>query len=97
MAWYAELKRRNWYCIKEFDAISWYSQYAYEEWYSSLTNEEKKKLEEAKRKKEEERCKDINTSIAKLMIMTGIISEANTRTNEEKYHGIYDENGFPKI
>lgn len=30
MAWYAELKRIKWYCINEWDAITWYSNYLFD-------------------------------------------------------------------
>lgn len=50
MAWFAELKRRHWYCINQWDAISWYRKYLHDTWYASLTDEQKAKLEEQKRK-----------------------------------------------
>lgn len=31
MAWRAELRRRKWYCINGWDAISWYRKYLYDE------------------------------------------------------------------
>lgn len=46
MAWYAELQRIKWHCIKGFNAIRFYKKYQYDKWYSSLTNEEKEKLKE---------------------------------------------------
>lgn len=46
MSWYAECKRRHWYCILEWDAISWYSNYLYNQWYASLTKEQKEKLKQ---------------------------------------------------
>lgn len=94
MAWYAELKRRRWYCINGFDIISWYSQYLYDEWYNSLTDEQKEELAEAKRRKEEERKREVNTAIMKLAMMTGICAGIS---NHDKYHGVYDEFGFPII
>ena len=94
MAWYAELKRRRWYCINQFDMIGWYSQYLYDEWYNSLTEEQKERLAEAKRRKEEERKRYVNTAIMKLAMMTGMCSRIS---NHDKYHGVYDENGFPII
>ena len=46
MAWYAELQRIKWHCIKGFNAIRFYKKYQYDKWYNSLTNEEKEKLKE---------------------------------------------------
>lgn len=97
MAWYAELKRRKWYCINGFNMISWYSQYLYDEWYNSLTDEQKEHLAEVRRKQKEKRDRELQNSVMRLMMMTGFISGAYRNINEEKYHGIYDENGFPKI
>jgi len=46
MAWYAELQRIKWHCIKGFDAIRFYKKYQHNKWYNSLTNKEKEKLKE---------------------------------------------------
>lgn len=64
MAWFAELKRRHWYCINQWDAISWYREYLYDTWYASLTDEQKAKLEEQKRIDEEKRKRKFETNIA---------------------------------
>ena len=45
MAWYAELKRRRWYCIIGIDMIRLYKKKLYDDWYNSLTDEEKQRLE----------------------------------------------------
>ena len=37
MAWKAECNRRKWYCILGWDAVSWFSEYSYNEWRRSLT------------------------------------------------------------
>lgn len=41
MAWYAELKRRKWYCINGIDMIYIYRKKLYDDWYNSLTEEQK--------------------------------------------------------
>lgn len=46
MAWYAELQRIKWHCIKGFDTIRFYKKYQHNKWYNSLTNKEKEKLKE---------------------------------------------------
>ena len=64
MTWYAECKRRNWYCILGWDAISWYSDFLYTEWYNSLTPEQKHKLEEYKKKKQKEKEAELESTFA---------------------------------
>lgn len=41
MAWYAELRRRRWYCINGSDMVLWYKRYLYDRWWSSLSEVEK--------------------------------------------------------
>lgn len=58
MAWYAELKRRQWYCINTFNAISLYIKYLNETWWNSLTEEQKQhyhELEERKKIRDREK------------------------------------------
>ena len=69
MAWYAELKRIKWYCINEWDAITWYSNYLYYEWWNSLTDEDKKRIEELNRKKKEQEKKELDKSIMNLYML----------------------------
>lgn len=57
MAWKAECNRRKWYCILGWDAVSWFSEYSYNEWRRSLTPEQIRKLEEYERKQKEKREK----------------------------------------
>lgn len=96
MAWFAELKRRHWYCINQWNAISWYREYLYNTWYASLTNEQKAKLEEQKRIDEEKRKREFETTMMKFATMTSIVCRlSHGISNHDKYHGIYDEDGFP--
>lgn len=90
MAWYAELKRKKWYCINQFDAISWYKKYLYDEWYNSLSDEQKQILEEYRRKRAEKIEREAQEALQRLAIMTGIISGVSNKT---KYHGVYNEDG----
>lgn len=92
MAWFAELKRRRWYCINQFDAIRWYSKYLYNEWYNSLTEEQKQRLEENRRRKREKTEREAQEAIRRLAIMAGIITGVS---NKSKYHGVYNEDGTP--
>lgn len=51
MAFRAELLRRQWYCICGFNAINWYKEKLYKEWYDSLTPEQIERLKEEKEKR----------------------------------------------
>lgn len=92
MAWYAELKRRKWYCINGFQAINWYRRYLYDEWYNSLTDEQKQRLEENRRKREERRKQEAQAAIQRLAFMTAAVAGLN---HNNKYHGLYDDFGYP--
>ncbi len=70
MAWYAELKRRQWHCINNTDMISWYSNKLYQDWYDSLTDEQKERLEEYKRKKREKERKEAEMALSMLIGIT---------------------------
>ena len=94
MAWYAELKRKHWYCINQWDAIAWYREYLYNTWYSSLTGEQKEKLAETKRLEKEKRDKELQESFMRLgIMMSTVLSRAYDSRNHQKYHGLYDEDG----
>lgn len=58
MAYWAELNRRGWYCINSFHMINWYKQILYDEWWESLTEEQKElviqRREQERLKREEE-------------------------------------------
>lgn len=55
MAFYAEMKRRSWWCVNGVNQIWRYSKLLYDEWLSSLSDEDKTKLDEYNRRKEERR------------------------------------------
>lgn len=56
MAWYAELRRRKWYCINGVDMVLWYKRYLYDIWWSSLSEVEKYAVIE--RRKQDEKRKE---------------------------------------
>lgn len=97
MAFYAEMKRRRWYCVIGINMITWYRHKLYDDWYNSLTEEQKQKLEEAKRKRQEQHEKELDAAIKRMAIMTASIIGMSSRSNYNKYHGVYDEFGFPRI
>lgn len=69
MAWYAELKRRKWYCIKGIDMIRIYKKKLYDDWYSSLTDEQKQQLEEYQKAKAVKRKHEAEMALAGLGMM----------------------------
>lgn len=75
MAWYAELKRRKWYCINGIDMIQIYSQKLYDDWYNSLTDEQKQRLEEYRKAKAEKRRHDAKMTLASLGVMYNMMNE----------------------
>lgn len=92
MAWYAELKRKCWYCICGVDMIREYKQKLYDDWYNSLTDEQKERLKEIRRKKREKAEYEFNTAMMQLFSMYSVLSSRVPN----KYRDIYDEYGFPK-
>lgn len=75
MAFYAELIRRQWFCVSKRDAIYIYLKILYDEWYASLSEEDKRELEKRKRERELQRQREVEDVIAELCIMTGIVSD----------------------
>lgn len=69
MAWRAELKRRKWYCINGVDMISIYKQKLYDDWYNSLTDEQKQRLDEYRKENEEKRNHDAKMALVRLEMM----------------------------
>lgn len=94
MAWYAELKRRHWYCINGFDVIRWYKRVLYDEWWNSLSEEDKVKVEEARRKRKEDVDRQAKACLKRLCMMSAMVADLGTPYN--KYGDIYDEFGFPR-
>ena len=97
MAWYAELCRKNWYCINGIDMIYEYKKFLYDEWYNSLTEEQKVILEENKKHQEEQRKREINTELAKLAMMSGMITNLYNKSNKDRYNNMYNNWEFPSI
>ena len=98
MAFYAEMKRRHWYCVNGWNAILWYSDYLYDEWWNSLTDEQRERILERRRKRKEQRAKEAEAALARLLAMTSMVANMGGNNYiERKYHGVYDKNGFPKI
>lgn len=81
MAWYAELKRRKWYCINGIDMIQLYRKKLYDDWYNSLTDEQKQWLEEYRKAKAEKNRREAREAMQRLLMMSGMVA------------GLYRRNG----
>lgn len=74
MAWYAELKRRKWYCINGIDMIQFYRKKLYDDWYNSLTDEQKQRLEEYRKAKAEKDRREAIEALKRLLMMSGMVA-----------------------
>lgn len=83
MAWYAELKRRKWYCINGINMIQIYRKKLYDNWYNSLTDEQKQRLEEYEKEEAEKRKRDAEMALARLGWLYSFMNRAT--------HGRMDE------
>lgn len=54
MSFYAELRRRKWYCANGVNMIRFYRAYLHDIWYNSLSEDDKRYLEDYKKKAEKE-------------------------------------------
>lgn len=73
MAWRAELKRRNWYCICGEDMPLFFKKYLYDKWYASLSKEEKEHYEKKKEEKAKKEEKEAIEAIANLACMSSMM------------------------
>lgn len=95
MAWYSELKRRHWYCINGFDMIKWYKRFLYDEWWNSLSEEDKTKIEELRKREKEESDRHLQDCLKRLGMMSLMIAGLNS-PYYDKYGDVHDKLGFPK-
>lgn len=76
MAWFAELKRRQWYCIVGLKMNNVYKKKLYDDWYASLTDEQKDRLEQHRQKKREQNERELQDIFNRLSIMSSCIANA---------------------
>lgn len=95
MVWYAELKRRKWYCINGIDMIQLYKWKLYDDWYNSLTDEQKQRLEEYRKAKAEKDRREVRETMQRLLMMTNMV--AGLYYTNDKYRGVYNEFDFPVV
>lgn len=74
MAWHAELIRKRWYCICGIDMIHEYKKKLYDDWYNSLTEEEKERLAEIKKQKQEKADQELKMIMLQLSAMKTLLS-----------------------
>lgn len=73
MAWYAELKRRRWYCIVEMDAIHAYKKKLHDDWWESLTPEEREHVLDLVEKKRQRERDEAKQAVQQIMLMNETI------------------------
>ena len=76
MAWLAELKRRQWYCIVGLRMIYVYKKKLYDDWYNSLTEEQKQELEDYRKKEHDRQVKELQESLDRLYAIHSAIGKA---------------------
>lgn len=72
MAWWAEAKRRHWYCINSVNRIEEYNDWLYQQWWNSLSENQKKDIEEQNRRirqQNEEKMQALLKEFVKLHMM----------------------------
>lgn len=75
MAWAAELKRRNWYCICGTFMPEIFSRQLYEEWYASLSEEAKQRLAKKVRKKREKEYRELQQGLRNISTLATVASQ----------------------
>lgn len=90
MAFFAEMKRRKWYCVCGENMIRWYSKKLYDDWHKSLSPEQLERLELYRKRKEEARKRELEKSINNLAILSATMFGL---TRRDKYGGLYNEDG----
>lgn len=71
MAWYALWKWFSPFRTTPYtDMIFWYKGYLYQQWYNSLTDEQKERLEEYRRKKRERTIREFASLMGALSSVT---------------------------
>lgn len=75
MAWYAELRRRRWYCINGVDMVLWYKRYLYDIWWSSLSEVEKYAVIERRKQNEKRKERRLKEFIAMTDAINSVYSK----------------------
>lgn len=84
MAWNAEKKRRRWYCVNGWNAIAWYDEFLYDQWWNSLTDEEQQKVKEYERKKREREEKRLQRALSRMGLIFNTFADSAYRNDYAK-------------
>lgn len=84
MAWNAERKRRRWYCVNGWDAILWYDEFLYDQWWNSLTDEEQQKVKEYERKKRECEERRLQQALSRMSLIFNTFADSAYRSDYTK-------------
>lgn len=76
MAWNAEKKRRRWYCVNGWNAIAWYDEFLYDQWWNSLTDEEQQKVKEYERKKREREEQRLQQALSRMDLILNTFADS---------------------
>lgn len=79
MAWAAELKRRNWYCINGIFMPQIFRKYLYDQWYESLSDEDKQRLAEQKKKKKEQEDRELQNTLCEIEMVAALCSSITNK------------------
>lgn len=85
MAYYAELKRRHWYCINQENMIKFYKKFLHEQWYSSLTDEQRNRLAEARKQRDAKRDAEFNAAMERLAYLSSMFYGKLSKNNFSRY------------
>lgn len=75
MAWAAELKRRNWYCICGTFMPQIFSRQLYDEWYAFLSEEAKQRLAKKVQKKREKEYRELQQGLRNISTLATAASQ----------------------
>lgn len=75
MAWAAELKRRNWYCINGVFMPQIFSRQLRAEWYASLSEEDRQRLAKKVQEKREKEYNELQQGLRSLSMITAAASQ----------------------
>lgn len=98
MAYYAELKRRSWYCINGFNMVIWYSNKLRTEWWNSLSDCERERIEKEEAARDERERRAAYRSLMNLVSATAMMANKSIFCRPDfydKYHGVYNVDGTP--
>lgn len=89
MAYWAECVRRHWWCVNGFDWISWFSKFHYDNWWNSLTDEQRERIIARRKAKKEKDRKDAITALVSMGVAMACIYDKSP--DSAIYHSLARE------